>query len=345
MKKKTWRIIIVAVLIVIAVVVVYGYDLYKKVMIANVAGDENVSIFISQEDNLDSLKAQMQSEKILKDEAAFDWWAHKKQLGNNLHPGRYVLKPGLNNREIVNLLMSGRQTPLNVIFNNIRTKKDFAGRIGGQLEPDSIDFIHYFDTTTYFNSAGLNKDNFMTLFIPNTYELYWTTTAEGFVKRMAKEHERFWTDERLNKAKAIDLTPEEVYILASIVYSENERASGEAKRIAGVYMNRLKINMLLQADPTLKFAIGDFAKKRIYDEDKLVESPYNTYKYLGLPPGPIHMPPIIYIDAVLNYEHHEYIYMCARGEGSGLHYFAKTLTEHNRNSDLYHKALDAAGIR
>lgn len=343
-KYRTWRIILITLLLVIAIVGVLGYSKYKKVVAPNITTEENFSLYIDSDAKMESVTQQFRDANILNDEASFYWWATQKDLENNLHPGRYILKNGMSNREIVNLLMSGRQTPVNVTFNNIRTKKDFAGRIGEQIEADSVDFIHFFDTSAYFNSLGLTKDNFMTLFIPNTYELYWNTDAASFVKRMEKEHTVFWTAARLNKAKEIGLTPEEVYILASIVYSENDRASDEASRIAGVYMNRLHKGMKLEADPTVKFAIGDFAKKRIYFDDLEIESPYNTYKYTGLPPGPIHMPPIKYIDAVLNYEKSDYLFLCGRGDGSGRHYFAKTLSEHNKNRDMYIKTLNKLGI-
>lgn len=344
-KYKTWRIFLIVFLLAIGIVGVLGYSKYKKVVAPNVTTAENFSLYITANADLESVTEQLKKANILKDETSFYWWATKKDLFKNLHPGRYVLKNGMSNREIVNLLMSGRQTPVNVTFNNIRIKKDFAGRIGAQIEADSIDFITYFDTTSYFKSLGLTKDNFMTLFIPNTYELYWNTSAESFIKRMQKEHETFWNSARLNKTKEIGLTPEEVYILASIVYSENDRASDEASRIAGVYMNRLHKGMKLEADPTVKFAIGDFAKKRIYFADLEIESPYNTYKYAGLPPGPIHMPPIKYIDAVLNYEKNDYIFLCGRGDGSGRHYFAETLSEHNKNRAMYIQTLNKLGIR
>ncbi len=344
-KFKTWRIFLFALLLVVAIVGVLGYAKYKKIVAPNLTTEENFSLYLTSDATMDSVMVQLRKANIINDEASFYWWATKKDLDNNLHPGRYILKNGMSNREIVNLLMGGRQTPVNVTYNNIRTKKDFAGRIGEQIEADSIDFIKYFDTTTYFKTLGLTKDNFMTLFIPNTYELYWNTDAASFIKRMEKEHATFWTTTRLNKAKEIGLTPEEVYILASIVYSENDRASDEASRIAGVYMNRMHKGMKLEADPTVKFAIGDFAKKRIYFADLKIESPYNTYKYVGLPPGPIHMPPIKYIDAVLNYEKNDYLFLCGRGDGSGRHYFAKTISEHNKNRDMYINTLNKLGIR
>ncbi len=344
-KYKTWRIFLFTLLLVAAIVGVLGYAKYKKVVQPNLTMEENFSLYLTSDPQMESVTEQLKNANILNDEASFYWWATKKKLGENLHPGRYILKNGMSNRDIVNLLMSGRQTPVNVTFNNIRTKKDFAGRIGEQIEADSIDFVKYFDTTTYFKSLGLTKDNFMTLFIPNTYELYWNTDAASFIKRMEKEHAAFWSPARLNKAKEIGLTPQEVHILASIVYSENDRASDEASRIAGVYMNRIHKGMKLEADPTVKFAIGDFAKKRIYFADLEIESPYNTYKYAGLPPGPIHMPPIKYIDAVLNYEKNDYIFLCGRGDGSGRHYFAKTLAEHNRNRAMYINTLNSLGIK
>ncbi len=347
MQNRTRKILIgslAAFLFLAVVACTFGYNLYKKVVSPNVQGTDVVSVYIDSDDSMDSVLAEINNRSLLIHPETFIWWAEKKGLAQHLHPGRYMLTHTMSNRDIVNLLMSGRQTPVNVTFNNIRTKYDFAARIGEQLSADSSDFIQYFDTTKYFASAGLTPDNFMTLFIPNTYELYWNTSAEGFVQRMQREHDNFWNASRLKNAEQIGLSPEQVYILASIVYSENEKASEEAPRIAGVYMNRINKNWNLEADPTVKFAIGDFAKKRIYLADLEFDSPYNTYKYPGLPPGPIHMPPIKYIDAVLHYEHHEYMFMCARGDGSGLHYFAKTLAEHNRNRDLYIKALNAADI-
>ncbi|HRH54139.1 MAG TPA: endolytic transglycosylase MltG [Chitinophagales bacterium] len=344
-KRKT--VIIVAVIIAFLGIIGVGsgYTVYLRVMVPNVAVQEDVSLYVKPTFNLDSILVQTQKLQLFKNEGSFEWWAKRQNLGNNLVAGRYVITPGMSNRAIVNLLMSGRQTPVNVTFNNIRTKADFAGRIGEQLIADSSDFVAYFDSSAYFSTLGLNKDNFMTIFIPNTYELYWNTDAEGFVKRMAKEHDNFWTPTRRDKAEKIGLTPEQVYILASIVYSENDKAADEAPRIAGVYMNRINKGMKLEADPTVKFAIGNFAIKRILFADLEIESPYNTYKHVGLPPGPIHMPPIAYIDAVLNYEHHEYIFMCANGDGSGYHLFAKTLAEHNRNRDIYIATLNKQGIR
>ncbi len=344
-KKKTLFIVAGVLFAVITIVMLFGYSTYRKIVMPNVASEEAVSIYVKTDDNLESILAQTAAAGIFKNQDSFEWWATRQHMGNHLSAGRYLIEPGMSNREVVNLIMSGRQTPVNVTFNNIRTKTDFAKRIGEQLMADSLDFMQLFDSTAYLEKLGVNKDNFMTLFIPNTYELYWNTSAEGFITRMIKEHDRFWTAARKTKADNIGLTPQQVYILASIVYSENEKAADEAPRIAGVYMNRINKGMKLEADPTVKFAIGNFAIKRILFADLEIESPYNTYKYTGLPPGPIHMPPIAYIDAVLNYEHHNYIFMCASGDGSGYHLFAKTLAEHNRNRDIYIATLNKQGIR
>jgi UPF0755 protein len=344
-KRKTLVIVLAVLLIIGSIAGFFVFNTYQKVILPNTAMEEETSIFVYPDANLESIFEQTKANGIFKNQSSFEWWAKRQGMGKQLIPGRYLIEPGMSNREVVNLIMSGRQTPVNVTFNNIRTKTDFAKRIGEQLLADSSDFIALFDSTAYLNSLDVNKDNFMTLFIPNTYELYWNTDAEGFVTRMKKEHDRFWTAARKSSAEKIGLTPQQVYILASIVYSENEKASDEAPRIAGVYMNRINKGMKLEADPTVKFAIGDFAIKRILYADLEIESPYNTYKYAGLPPGPIHMPPIAYIDAVLNYERHNYIFMCAKGDGSGYHLFATNLAEHNRNRDIYIATLNKQGIR
>jgi UPF0755 protein len=344
--RKQWIWTFVAIFFIgVTVVLIVGYAYYGKIMAPNVQADGEASLFVYHGDDLDAIVNRCAEDELLRDPDGFTWWAKRQGLDNLLKPGRYLVHDGMSSRELVNLLASGRQTPVRVTFNNLRTKYDLAGRIAQQLEPDSAEIMAYFDTSDVFHSAGLNADNFMTLFIPNTYELYWTSTPADFVARMIKEHDTFWNPARREAAQKIGLTPEQVYILASIVYSENEKAADEAPRIAGVYMNRIQKGMKLEADPTVKFAIGDFTIKRILFADLEIDSPYNTYKYTGLPPGPIHMPPIAYIDAVLHYEHHDYIFMCASGDGSGYHLFAKTLAEHNRNRDIYIRTLNKAGIK
>ena len=241
------------------------------------------------------------------------------------------------------MLRSGSQTPVRFTFNNIRTLEQLASRIDEQLELDSLDFISAVNNNDSLKELGFNSHNYASLFIPNTYELYWNIDADEFVEKMINEYKRFWNEERRHKADNLKLKPIEVSILASIVDKETTKIS-EMPRIAGVYLNRLKKNWLLQADPTLVFAIGDFEIKRVLDVHKEIESPYNTYKYIGLPPGPICIPSIAAIDAVLNAEKHKYFYFCAKDDLSGYHVFARNIREHNVNANKYRKALNKKRI-
>jgi UPF0755 protein len=236
------------------------------------------------------------------------------------------------------------QTPLNVTFNNVRTKEDLAGKVSKYLIADSLSILNLFYDENKIGKFGFNTETYRAMFIPNTYQFYWTTSAEQFADRMKTEFDKFWSDERRKKAENINLSPVEVTVLASIVQSETAK-NEEMTRIAGLYINRLNRGQLLQADPTVKYAVGDFSLKRILNVHLEVDSPYNTYKYAGLPPGPINFPETSAIDAVLNYEKHNYIYMCAREDFSGYHNFAVTLTEHNRNAAKYRRELDKLKIR
>jgi UPF0755 protein len=242
------------------------------------------------------------------------------------------------------MLKGGLQTPLNVTFNNVRTKEDLAGKVGKYLQTDSVSILQLFADTAQIKKYGFTPETFSSMFIPNTYEFFWTTTATEFADRMKKEYDRFWNDERKKKAEEIKLTPVEVITLASIVQAETAK-NDELKTIAGLYINRLNRGMFLQADPTVKFAVGDFSLKRILNSHLEIDSPYNTYKNLGLPPGPINFPETSAIDAVLNFEKNKYYYMCAKEDFSGYHNFAATLAEHNRNAAKYRAALDRNKIR
>ena len=241
------------------------------------------------------------------------------------------------------MLRSGSQTPVKFTFNNIRTLEQFCQCVDEQLEIDSTELLNTVVNNPHLKELGFNKYTIPTLFIPNTYELYWNINAEEFIEKMLKEYNRFWNEERLKKAENIKLSPVEVSVLASIVDKETTKV-GEMPRIAGVYLNRLNKNWLLQADPTLVFAHGDFEMKRVLDVHKEIESPYNTYKYVGLPPGPICLPSIAAIDAVLNAENHKYMYFCAKDDMSGYHVFARTMREHNINANKYRKALNKKRI-
>src|SRR5690606_1228231 len=238
----------------------------------------------------------------------------------------------------------GLQEPVKLRFQNIRLKKDFAGFLSTKLEPDSTSFINLLNNDSFSQTYGYNQENFFTMFIPNTYEFFWNTSAEDFLDRMHKEYTTFWNDERISKAKALNLTPIEVSNLAAIVKGEALHVD-EMPKIAGLYINRLQKGMLLQADPTVIFATQDFSIRRVLNKHLRTDSPYNTYVYRGLPPGPIMMPSIAAIDAVLNYESHSYIYMCAKDDFSGYHLFANTMAEHLVNARKFQKALDARNIK
>ena len=336
-KNRRRLLLIFALFFVVICVVVFiflnNYSYISKPIIQTENG-ENVSLYIPTGADYQYVKDEITAMNVLKNKKAFDWLARKTKYNENVHPGRYVLVDGMTNQQLVNMLRQGRQTPVKVIFNNMRTVKQLAGRISQQIEADSISII---------NAIYANDSIDATTFIPNTYEFYWNTDAESFIGKMAVEHSRFWNETRRQKAQDINLTPREVSILASIVDKETTKTS-EMPRIAGVYINRLNKRWPLQADPTLVFALGDYNIRRVLDVHKNIESPYNTYKYVGLPPGPICIPSIAAIDAVLNTENHNYFYFCAKDDLSGYHVFAKTIDEHNRNAEKYRRALNKQKI-
>ena len=340
------RILLILGLLVILAGGFYGYQFYHKAFIVNTPKTlENKVVLIpanaTLEDVIDSLILHGQ----LLNEKTFRWTANKMNYNDaTIRKGRYVLSIPSSNRAIISLLRSGKQTPLTLTIQNVRTIDQMCGRVAAKLSFDSLDLVQYLDQ--HFDTmAGTKPETRLTRFIPNTYEFYWTITPEEFCKRMLKEYDRFWTEERKTKAKAIGLTPEEVYTLASIIEKETNY-NPEKTRMAGVYLNRLRDSIPLQADPTIVFAVGDFTIRRIMYGHLDVVSPYNTYRNLGLPPGPIFMPGLASIDAVLNRETHDYLYFCARPteDGPG-HAYATTLPAHNENARRYQRWLDTQGIR
>lgn len=314
-------------------VFLHNYSYITKPIIQTENG-ENVSLYIPTGADYQYVKNEIVAMNVLKSEKAFNWLAKKANYDENVHPGRYVLVDGMTNQQLITMLRMGYQTPVKVVFNNMRTVEQLAGRISEQIEADSTSIVDAIYATDNVDA---------TTFIPNTYEFYWNTSAEEFVNKMIVEYNRFWNETRLEKAKNIKLTQREVSILASIIDKETSKTS-EMPRIAGVYMNRLNKRWPLQADPTLIFAIGDYNIRRVLDVHKNIDSPYNTYKYAGLPPGPICIPSIAAIDAVLNAEKHNYYYFCAKDDLSGYHVFAKNITEHNRNAEKYRRALNKQKI-
>jgi UPF0755 protein len=256
-----------------------------------------------------------------------------------MRSGRFEIKPNWTNLDLVRHLRAGAQATVNVILTNERLVEEVAGKVAQFIDPDSLELLTTFLNPTHLAEYDYTEATLMALFIPNTYEFYWNTSPVGFMARMQKENARFWlTNNRLEKAKRMGYSPTEIYTLASIVEKETNQNSEKA-RIAGVYLNRLKKGMLLQADPTAVFATRDFTTKRVTFYHTKFDSPYNTYMYTGLPPGPISMASISSIDAVLNAEAHDYLYFCAKGDGSGLHSFAKTLAGHNQNVAVYRRNL------
>ena len=233
--------------------------------------------------------------------------------------------------------------PTQITFNNVRFKEELAEKISRTIGINEEEFLAALNDQARIEKLGFNPETIMAMFIPNTYEVYWTISIDELFNRMKKEHDDFWNENRRQKAQALGLNITDVSTLASIVQAESSK-NDESPKIAGLYLNRLQKNMLLQADPTVKFALGDFSIQRILTKDTKVDSPYNTYRYRGLPPGPINLPTITSIDAVLNYEEHNYIYMCAKEDFSGYHRFARTLSEHNKNARLFQRALNSRGI-
>lgn len=304
---------------------------------------EDPYIYIKTGSNFDDVTKALYNRNMIIDKPSFEWMAEKKKYKYNVKPGRYQIKKGMSNNDLVNMLRSGIQTPVKIILNQIRFKQDLASQVGTQLEADSTELLTLLNKDSYMNQFGMNAENSLAFFLPNTYEFYWNTDAEGFMERMKKEYDRFWTEGRRAKAQALGLKPSEVTILASIVEKETSKAS-EKSTVAGVYLNRLNKGMLLQADPTLIYAIGDFTIKRVLNVHKQVDSRYNTYMYSGLPPGPICLPDLNTVDAVLNYQKHDYLYFCASPEMNGTHVFAKTYNQHLVNARRFQRELDKKGI-
>ncbi len=322
-----------------------GYFLYRVIEGPNVwtPHDKPVSIYVPTGANFQQLKEILYEKGLVIHRKNFEWWAQKKKLPQLVKPGRYVLVNGMTNNELVDMLRSGKQVPVNVTFNNVRDIYQLAGKVGRQIEADSADIVAFLTDTANLQQAGVDTVPVLTLFIPNTYRFYWNTTAKAFVNRMIREYRKFWNADRVAKAKAIGLTPTQVMILASIVEKETNK-NDEKPRIASVYINRLKDGWRLQADPTVIYALGNPKIHRVLNVQKKVKSPYNTYLHRGLPPGPICIPSIASIDAVLNYDKTHYLYFCAKSDMSGYHVFAKTNREHQRNAKKYQKALDKMRI-
>lgn len=299
-------------------------------------------VFIDRDDNMDSLLLQLGP--YLKSTPNFWLAAQKKGYVSNIKSGKYTLTSGMGNNQIINTLRSGAQV-VQVTFNNQERIENLAGRVAAQLEADSLELLQAFYDPTFLRQKRSNKESVISLFLPNTYNFYWNVSPVAFRDKLWQYYQYFWNESRRKKAQNIGLSPQEVSVLASIVQKETNQ-NEEYTRVAGVYLNRIKRRMKLQADPTVVFALKkerqdfDLVIKRVLLKDLKVESPYNTYKYYGLPPGPITMPDLQVIDAVLNAEQHSYLYFVVNPKKPGYHLFARTLQEHNKNRIKYTQWLN-----
>jgi UPF0755 protein len=314
----------------------YGYQIFYT-----------PNILVDRDDRVFTIRSGATFRKVLEDlgkggfvndMVSFSFLARFHDYDKNIIPGRYALQRNMTNVEAIRILQSGKRQAVNVTFTHVRLLEDLTEKITKNIGVSQTEFNEAMDDFISSNQEGFTRENVIGMFLPNTYQVYYNVLPEELIDRMLSEYKRFWNDERLAKAREIGLNPKEISTLASIVQAESVKPD-EAPIIAGLYINRLKKDIPLQADPTLVFAVGDFTIKRVLNEHKAVDSPYNTYKYAGLPPGPINMPQISTIDAVLNYKKHTYIYMCAKEDFSGYHNFATTLTEHNKNARKYQNAL------
>ncbi len=341
------KVIAATALIGLVIAGVFAYMVYGKFFSPNTAfNNDEAHLYIPSDATYQDVRADL--EPLVKEIVSFDEVAERKGYINAIKPGHFIIKKGSNNNEIINSIRSGN-IPVKISFNNQERLENLAGRIGGQIEADSLSLIEAFTDEKFLSENGFEENTALSMYLPNTYEFYWNTDAEEFRDRMLKEYERFWTAERKSQAEAQGLTPQEVYTLASIVQKETVKAD-ERARVAGVYLNRLHNDWKLDADPTVIYAVkksqNDFDQviKRVLYRDLETDSPYNTYKYGGLPPGPIFMPDLSSIKAVLNPEQHEYFFFVADVSKPGYHMFAKTVAQHNANRKQYIDWINAQGI-
>lgn len=341
---KAARISMLVVFVGLVSMVLVVWKMYSRVFVSNVEMEEpHVIFYIPSGSDFSDVEKALIGQGILLNARSFRWVAEKKAYTERVKPGRYKIRDGLSNNDLVNLLRAGRQDPVMVVFNSVRTLEGVAGKVARYLEQDSAAFAEYLVSAELPEKYGFEAETFTSMFIPETYEFFWNTSPEIFAERMNEEYEKFWSGERDRKAERVGMSREEVITLASIV-DEETSVDEENPRVAGLYINRLEQGIALQADPTLKFALGDFSIQRILNEDKEIDSPYNTYKFRGLPPGPISIPSVAAIDGVLDHEKHRYIFMCAKADFSGRHAFARTYEQHLKNARAYQRELNKRRI-
>jgi UPF0755 protein len=341
---STFKKFIVAMVIIFIIALGFtGLNYYLKYFGPNVT-DKQEYLYIHTGANFNDVFKTIKDEGIVKDSTTFYWSAQNMNYVNRVKPGRYHLHEGMSNRKLINMLASGNQEPVTLNFHNLRLKDQFAGFVAKKIEPDSASILHLLDSASFVQQYGFTTENVYTMFLPNSYQLYWNTTPEKFFKRMYANYEKFWTPERKAKATDLNLDPIQVSILASIVDAEALH-DDEMPIIAGLYINRLKKGMKLESDPTIIFAENDFTIHRVLTRYLSIVSPYNTYQHTGLPPGPIMMPSVNAVNAVLDYQKSDYIYMCAKEDFSGYHNFATNMADHIVNAHKYQQALNERNIK
>ena len=342
-KKLKYALIAIFVLFVVVGTILVKY--YRDIFSSNFDLGDKTELFIHipSGSDMQSVLDILEESNSVKSMSALEWVMNKKKYGQSIKSGRYRIEDGISNNDLVNMLRSGNQVPISLTFNNTRTLEEFSGKIGRQIEADSISILNFLKDEANLKAFGFKPETVIGLFIPNSYHVYWNMSPKTFTERMYKEYTKFWNVERMKKASDLNLTPIEVSTLASIVDEETIK-NDEKPRVAGVYVNRIKRGIKLDADPTLKFAWGDFSMRRVLNKHKAIKSPYNTYKYAGIPPGPIRQASISGLNAVLNCEKHKYLYFCASPEFNGYHVFARTLREQNRNAAKYQRALNLQRI-
>ena len=343
-KKKIRRgITIVAAIALTTAAALLGYP-YYEVKIKKIELDTTAYLYITPEDKSASIIEKLDKLTGGQSTKGFSILAKHNNFDSRSRSGKFAIKDGDSMHDIYRRIVSNEQTPVRVTVPSTRTVELMAGAVSKQIMSDSASLASLLKNDTYMSCYGYTPETAISLIIPDTYEVYWNIDAEQFIQRMAEERRKFWNESRKKKAKELGLTAEEVATLASIVDEETANVA-EMPTVAGLYINRLKQGMMLQADPTVKYALGDPTRRRILNKDLEVNSPYNTYKNKGLPPGPIRIPTKQALESVLNYKKHDYIYMCAKEDFSGTHNFAKSLSEHNANAKRYQEALNKRNIK
>ena len=344
MIRKKKKVLLFVAGLLLCILAFIGYSMYKCFYAPNVKVGKTDFLYIPTGSNIEDVFNLLETKKIVTNIKTFKR-AAKFLKYSKVKSGRYKIVNGMSNKSLISMLRLGNQTAMRITFSgNIRSNNKIASIASRYIETDSVSILQALNDNNFLAKFGFDSRTVIGMFIPNTYDIYWNSSADAFIERMYREYEKFWNDNRKSKLQQIGLTQGEVATMASIV-DEETNAVAEMPTIAGVYMNRINSGMLLQADPTVKFALGDFSIRRVLNRHTDYDSPYNTYKYKGLPPSPICMPSIAAIDAVLNYEHHDYYYFCAKDDFSGRHSFAKTLAQHNLNAQAYQKALNSRNIR